>query len=166
MPHPTASVVPFFNSFVSVFFRLGLRRFILVLIVIFLILHGLFPPCSDDYKNKKTIPGLLPFVSSFSISAFYCLCLMIKIIVIRYRIIKITVIITVQLIIQYLRHMLFGRGSGFSISCIFPFLQVLPGNPLALPPGIPRSPDLVLSVGVLWKQLPQELPQRSQAAPL
>ena len=60
----------FFNSFVSVFFRLGLRRFILVLIVIFLILHGLFPPCSDDYKNKKTIPGLLPFVSSFSISAF------------------------------------------------------------------------------------------------
>ena len=26
--------------------------------------------CSDDYKNKKTIPGLLPFVSSFSISAF------------------------------------------------------------------------------------------------
>ena len=35
---------------------------------------------------------------------------MIKIIVIRYRIIKITVIITVQLIIQYLRHMLFRQG--------------------------------------------------------
>ena len=35
---------------------------------------------------------------------------MIKIIVIRYRIIKITVIVIIQLIIQYLRHMLFRQG--------------------------------------------------------
>lgn len=79
---------------------------------------------------------------------------MIKIIVIRYRIIKITVIVIIQLIIQYLRHMLFGRGSGFSISCIFPFLQALPGNPLALPPGIPRSPDPVLSAGICVSPFP------------
>lgn len=43
----------FFNSFVSVLFRLGLRRFILVLIVIFLILHGLFPPSFNDFMILK-----------------------------------------------------------------------------------------------------------------
>ena len=54
---------------------------------------------------------------------------MIKIIVIRYRIIKITVIVIIQLIIQCLRHMLLRQGqSTFDQLYFFRFYRPAPGR--------------------------------------